>query len=515
MDFIKKNGQIIFIELLLVVVFILCYGRFGDVMVDSFREAYIPAEVLHGKILYKNIFTIYAPFAYLFNSILFWIFGVKLGVLYTAGLITTMGIFYLTYKISRIYLDYDNIPIVLFFMLSGLVLSPNVFNAIFPYSYGILYGLFFILASIYCTVNKKYPLAYLMYSFAICSKYEFLLFLPLLIIVSGRKDIIKNIIAFIIPVILNFLPLIIQKVDFSTSLFLISRICAAKTLSWFYSVMGLKFRPEILIVYGINLLKILVPFFLFCVPKINRKLLSVILLICFCFLSYQDVFIYLFPLIVLLFIFRFKNLDGEERFFIAASVLLSLKVFWAFTLQSYGVFFIPFALISLLIVIPSDLRRNVISVIVLWAIVIAAHNIYGLYNKNVRIENSVVRTYPKYGNSINLLNKYIEKNIKSDERVLVYPEGLGVNLTSGRRTDDKFYSLTPLYVETFGEDIIIKRLELTKPECIVISDYDTSLYYYKEFGKDYAIRIKDYIKKNYRQDAILSDGLTFEVYRRR
>ena len=96
MDFIKRYKNLIITEILLVIIFILTYGRFGDVMVDSFREAYIPAEILQGKVLYKNIFTIYAPFAYLFNAALLWIFGVKQGVLFGAGLAATMGIFYFT-----------------------------------------------------------------------------------------------------------------------------------------------------------------------------------------------------------------------------------------------------------------------------------------------------------------------------------------------------------------------------------------------------------------------------------
>ena len=512
-DCIKRNRQLLFIELLLVIIFVLCYGRFGDVMVDSFREAYIPAEILQGKVLYKNVFTIYAPFAYLFNSILFWIFGCKLGVLFFAGLAATMGIFYFTYKISRIYLDDDYIPVLMLFMIAGLVLSPNVFNSFFPYSYGILYGLFFILGSIYAALNNKYPLAYLLYSFAICSKYEFILFLPVLIFWSGRKDVLKNIVGFLIPLVINFLPLIIQKADFVTSFYLILQMCSTKTLAWFYSVNGLKFRWELFPVYGINLLKIIVPALFFMIPKLNRKLLSLVFIIIFCFLSYQDVLVYLFPLITLLFILRFRRLDGEERFFVAASILVSLKVFWAFTLQSYGVFFIPFGVISLLILLPANLRKNVATVLLLWGIVIAGHNIMSLYSKNIQLENSVIKTFPKYGGSINMLNRYIERELKKEDTVLVYPEGLVVNVLTGRKSDDKFYSLIPLYVETFGEDIIIKRLELTKPECIVISNYDTSLYYYKEFGRDYGVKIKDYIKRNYRLDAVFSDGLSFEVYR--
>ena len=153
--------------------FIIFYGQFGDVNVDSFREAYIPEEILSGKILYKNIFTIYAPLAYLINALLFLIFGIHLKTLYFAGLVVTMSIFYLTYKLARRYLDPNLTLSICLFIISALVLSPNVFNAFFPYSYGLLYGIFFILLSFNFALNKNFTLAYLFYSLAICSKYEF------------------------------------------------------------------------------------------------------------------------------------------------------------------------------------------------------------------------------------------------------------------------------------------------------------------------------------------------------
>ena len=514
MDFIKRYKNLIITEILLVIIFILTYGRFGDVMVDSFREAYIPAEILQGKILYKNIFTIYAPFAYLFNAALLWIFGVKQGVLFGAGLTATMGIFYFTYQIAKIFLENKYVSIIMFFMVAGLVLSPNGFNAFFPYSYGILYGLFFILVSIWAALNKKYPIAFLMYSFAICSKYEFLLFLPLLIWASGKKDIFKNIIAFIIPLCINFVPLFIQKADFFTSFELITQMCTTYTLKWFYSVMGLSFRPEHLIVYGINILKLVVPAALFMIPKLNRIFTGIILIIPFWFLSYQDVLVYLFPLITLLFIFRFREFKFNEKFFIMASILISIKVFWGFTLQAYGVFFIPFGLIALLIVIPAAYRKNIAAVLLLWGIVTAGHNIYGLKCKNVNIVNSPIKTTSEYGTAINKVNQYILKNSQKDDMVVVYPECLAVNVITGRKTDDKFYSLIPMYVETFGEDLIIKRLEIIKPEFVIISNYDTSLYYYKEFGQDYGMQIKNYVEKYYKQEKVFPGDLTFEIYRR-
>ena len=83
------------------------------------------------------------------------------------------------------------------------------------------------------------------------------------------------------------------------------------------------------------------------------------------------------------------------------------------------------------------------------------------------------------------------------DTVVVYPECLRINVLGNRRSDDKFYSLIPLYVETFGEEIIINRLNITKPEYIIINNYDTSAYYFKEFGIDYAQNVLKEIKKNY------------------
>ena len=69
MKVLKNNWQFILFNIIILLTFIIGYGHFGDIMVDSFREAYIPSEVVKGQVLYKNIFTIYAPFAYLFNAL--------------------------------------------------------------------------------------------------------------------------------------------------------------------------------------------------------------------------------------------------------------------------------------------------------------------------------------------------------------------------------------------------------------------------------------------------------------
>ena len=70
-QFFKNNWQYFLFNITILLIFTIFYGKFGDIIVDSFREAYISEQVANGQILYKNIFSIYAPFAYLFNALIF------------------------------------------------------------------------------------------------------------------------------------------------------------------------------------------------------------------------------------------------------------------------------------------------------------------------------------------------------------------------------------------------------------------------------------------------------------
>ena len=137
MKSLKNNWQLILFNTIIIAIFILCYGHFGDIIVDSFREAYIPAEILNGQALYKNIFTIYAPLSYLINALLFLIFGVHLKVLYFAGLTATYGILNLVFAIANRFMNKTYALSIVLFIISVSVLSPNVFNFYFPYSFGI------------------------------------------------------------------------------------------------------------------------------------------------------------------------------------------------------------------------------------------------------------------------------------------------------------------------------------------------------------------------------------------
>ena len=178
-------------------------------------------------------------------------------------------------------------------------------------------------------------------------------------------------------------------------------------------------------------------------------------------------------------------------------------------------YFLPFALISLCILTPLEARKTFCVGLIMFAFIIGFKNITSLCEKNIKIQtvNGVIYTNKNDGQSVKELTDYVMKNTDKDDRVVVYPECLAVNFLSNRKSDNKFYSLIPLYVETFGEDMIIKRLEMIKPEYVIISNYDTSNYYFSMFGGDYAERILYYIIRAYDKQEEVGRGLVFSVYR--
>lgn len=481
-EFLKNNWQILLLEILVITVFAVFYGKFGDIVIDSYREVYISQEILNGKAIYKDIFVIYPPLAYLINAFLMKITGIHNSIILSySGLAVTMCIVFLTYKIANIFLEKRYSLSVILFIIAALVLSPNVFNAFLPYSYGILYGILFILLSMYFSLNKKFPLSYLFYSLAILSKYEFLFLLPALIFLSRNVNLKQNILAFVTPIVLIAGTLIIQGIrldDINVVFSLVNNMTGTKSLYWFYSVMGLTFRFSLIPVYALNILKFLCPIY---------------------WVNYQEILVWAFPIILIVSLLRYKKLSVTERFFILSSLLVSLKVFFAVTLQSYGVYFLPFVLISLCILIPNKLRKYFCALLIIWAIVIAGFQVRDLLKKKTELPH---------------VTQYIQDNTSDNDRIVVYPEGLFINVKTNRKSDNKFYSLIPLYVETFGEDLIIRRLEITKPDYIVISNYDTSSYYFREFGKDYALKVYDWVQKNYALETTINDTWVFKIYKK-
>ena len=68
--FKKYKFEFLIFILTVFAVFITFQHNIG-LIIDCGREVYYPQEILNGKVLYKDLFNIYSPFAYLFNAFLF------------------------------------------------------------------------------------------------------------------------------------------------------------------------------------------------------------------------------------------------------------------------------------------------------------------------------------------------------------------------------------------------------------------------------------------------------------
>ena len=492
-DFLKKFGVLIFFEILLVIVFWKFYGRFGSLFTDSFREAYIPYQMLKGNVLYKDILCIYPPLSYLVNEFLYFLFGANLKVLYVAGLFTTMGIFYFTHKLSDMFLKKYLTFGILLFLLSGFVLS---FNAFFPYSYGMTYGMLAILATVYFALQKKYTPAYLLYSVAVCFKLEFILFLLVLIFLSKTQNWVKNLVALILPPTIVLSILLIQGVSFSDlklSAEILDLMRQSEVLKYFYVCKGIIFVPKLIPVYIKAFINSLIPW--------N-------------FTFYHSILIWAFPLTTIFTIIRLKKFSFNEKIFIISAMLISAKVYFAVLLQSYGAMFLPFVLIALGIALPEKIRKVFAVYVIFWSIIISSSYIdfYKARAYELKTNMGVIKANFNESKTFNKLIDYFEKT-PQNTKLVVFPECLLVNFMTKRESDNKFYSLHPMNVEVFGEENIIYRLSKTKPEYIVISNFDTSEYYFKEFGNDYGKNILNWVKSNYKQSDTIGNDLKFVIYK--
>lgn len=128
------------------------WARWGDLQVDCGREVYVPIAILHGKVLYGDLYYHYGPLTPYVQALLLLIFGVHLNVLYAFGvLLAVAGALFLFAICIRL------MPALGAFIVSSVYLmrgfGPYIFNFGFPYSYATLLGSEFGFACVYFLVR--------------------------------------------------------------------------------------------------------------------------------------------------------------------------------------------------------------------------------------------------------------------------------------------------------------------------------------------------------------------------
>ncbi|EKE03152.1 MAG: hypothetical protein ACD_20C00241G0003 [uncultured bacterium] len=417
MEFLKKLQKDYSYDILafsvLSIIFIILAHIFvthqGNPLIDSFAQgAYIPSEVLKGRILYKDLMIPYGPFSYQLNAELFLIFGEHLNTLYTTGIVNSLIILTTIYLIARSISSRLTAFTITLMVMALCVFHYYVFNYIFPYTYAMTYALSAFLLSLLFTIyyikhsNPKFiPFSFLFIGLSILTKPDFFLFLFILLAIivflkpiPGKYLIQSLIISLIIPVI-SWSTLFLQGLtiaDLSSYILLMKKFISSPNTKYFYGAAISLTQIKLYLGYHISSLKyILTVFFipmLFIYPALllihNKytkwklsKLIQNIIILAFYFItpmviillnkSFRNIrldfdfcWIAITTLLIALFILIYhlikhknpsnilKNLSAKDKIMILIAIagsIAALRSNFFIAFQSFGTYLIPLLLI--------------------------------------------------------------------------------------------------------------------------------------------------------------------------
>lgn len=381
---------------------ILTWGKMGDPFPDCGREAYVPLEILRGKVFIKDIYVFFnaCPLSFQINAFLYKIFGVSLSVLYLAGITCSYIIMMLVYFITRTLFKPLTAFSAVICVMGFAIFIPYVFDYIFPYSYATLYATLGLVLAVYLGVNaiqnnenKKFNLflnlAFLALGFSIANKLDYIsvisifLLLPLIKKRISVKCFISCFICLIIPLTLSFIQLFIIKLNFQDLLFYLklgkNYLASPASRSMYGGMFYFSYIDYITLIIKEGII-FLVLFWMInnILNYLNKKtkLFSSLFLTIFIFTSAfmlmqarvndalgSSEFFYLFswfsPLAMFSLIYIFYKYKGNLRdnvellssiFIVGCAVCSTFKTFFMLFLEIYGSFMFPLAMISILII---------------------------------------------------------------------------------------------------------------------------------------------------------------------
>lgn len=531
---------LVLIWILLIAAIIPTYAHHGHFLYDCGREAYYPTQVLAGKVLYKDIFNLYGPFSYLYNAFLYKIFGVNLNTLYISGCLSSFFIVSLTYLIARKFLTPFLSFSIAFFTIAAGVLNMSLFNFVFSYSFGMVYGLVAFMVSVYFLLSyqenkQKVWLLYLSSFFAgicVANKYEFWAFALVILFAmfSYRRLNIKEL--FFTLISFGVIPFLCFGILFYQGLGVSDLINTAKimkvtmmsdSLKYFYKVHGVYPTKEFMryiLIFGAKTLFSFAAFFFGWVNLYkesgNRKVLGFLSLfvgtIAAIYFAAPETFIFIPVLIVIITLFRAKAVYKNEAVFLVllSALTLSLKNFFGIVTLTYGVFYLSFLVLTLIILVFNQFdffkgRANIVAVYLLISSVMMVYVDLSFTTHDNQTKNFPLRTekgdfYLDEG-GVRILYEmfdYIKMHSRATDKFVVIPEGTFVNFFTDRPSDDFINLLTPVTFEVFGEQTIIDRFKKVSPQFVILHDSPmASDYKYNNICTDYAFKFCEYINHNY------------------
>ena len=129
------------------------WRRWPDLLVDFGRELYSPWQLAGGKLLYRDVASLFGPFSQYFNAVGFRLFGVSFTTLIVCNMAILAGITAITYRLfaaclNRFTATAVSIVFLAMFGFSEYTIIGN-YNFISPYSHETTHGVACALLMIY------------------------------------------------------------------------------------------------------------------------------------------------------------------------------------------------------------------------------------------------------------------------------------------------------------------------------------------------------------------------------
>lgn len=546
----EKALSIGFLVLFAAVVLMFRIDLFLAFLTDRGREFLFPSEILHGKVLYKDILCIYNPGAYLVNAFAMLLFGEKMSSVLafaTGSIFVTISFFYL---LCREF--FDNRTSIAFSMFIAVcsMFGGSLFNFVSPYSYSMTYGLMFSVVSTFLGVKfiksgegKFLYSANIFAGLAFAMKAEFLPLLPLLILSSTvlKKSSFKttalSTLSWFAAPVAAFGILMLQGAtvsDFLAAKNFLAAFASTPSMATFYANTGAlpsKFGEEcffrglfefaVLAVVGYFLLKLKGK-----TPLFYALCAVAVFLPGFCGNDGAYLFFTWLPIATaLLLVLTAKKLFETDRpllFLTLCALSLSIKTFFVLVFTKYGEYTIILLLPAFTAVAANffdgskffktvDFKRYMSFLAIIFTIFYSLFLYVRLSHADTELKTDRGRilTTRKTAAVTSELIDYIDATTRNDDKLLVLPEGHMINFLTGRKIDTKLHMLDTLYYDAMGDKKAGELLRSADYDVIVTCEgFDFSHFGGNRFPHDIEnSSVKKYLDEAYYLDKTIVSEL--------
>lgn len=541
----------------------LSWNRWGNLIVDTFRDQWVFCKLSQGKVLYKDIFYLYGFLPPYLVSGIYRLFGINMVYSVWIGIFVTIATAALIYRISRIFLNRHFSVLAalnfLFIFAFGNYCYNGIFNFILPYSINSTFFILFILASLYSLLKfiRKKKRAYLFYwGIALylallcrpdigCAVWLAFMFVGLIAAFQMHKSVL---------IIYSLIPLLAAVLSYTLFLYINNALLGFKESVIDIFLLGIQGRNEFeaavsgLSLFLPNLLVMLRVFLFHFTGSTVLFLLSLVLgwfiekgrfkryfvlgyiisgvssVAVFHYLLQKVIYLdhyRLIPIIliigIIVYLVRVKEDFPRLTLFIVSLALLARIILNASPNQ-YGFFLLPSSIICYYIFFTdifirpferwlpqfSGLKRYylfgfyIISILLMLPFVRISHMLYESRNYKVTTQQGAIVSFnDTMTGAFWEAVSYLKENTEKSAKVVVMPEGEGINFFSQRDNPLRYTTFLPPQIKTIGEKKIIQELESQGIDYIVLVSLPAFDYGYPFFGIHYAKNLYNWILSKY------------------